>query len=760
MLGITNYFGIVLSLWPRVIWPVLFVPAIALAWEPGVIAPAPTGGFTVDTSNRNDVVSFYHAIYLASEGYENRIAWTGNYTSEAAGAEGTISPVFVEDVERRLNYFRAMSGVQADVSVNSGATVRIMEADPHKPSASTTKAAAAQRSALMIARTYPNNGGLSHSPTDAACVAWTPAAWNANKNGNLALGFFGPGAIESYMKEDVAGVSSWNTSVGHRRWVMHQRSTDFGTGDTPGQASGTIRPPTNALYVVPNAAELDPDLPPVFAAYPPKGFVPAKFNTPYWSLSYPGANFSTATVSMTNAALSPVSNVTVVSRAVGYGDNSIVWSVPATVSAKSVSSDTRWSVTVSNIQGEGVPASYSYSVTLIDPDHLLETPTLSGPSSVLSVGAEYEVAGVPGADQMETGFFLRKSATWTEGAEVNPTPMVIDRTTGTGAGDYDLFSTNSAYKRTGSRSFRLTFPTLYDLMVNGVPEQSFEVVREIVPVTNPKLNFFYKRGLMTQASHLVVEVSQDGGTTWTLLADYQGKSNGSADAAFQAASLSLPTGGNPLRVRFRYYLQSGGSAYSHEAYPAQPTGIYIDDITVSGCDWLEPKGSVSDEGLESFVFNSTTAGTPLAVGQTWWLRPRAILGGKAFPYGPAKVVTATGLPDTFAGWASTEYPGPSLSFNGDLDGDGLDDGIEYAFSLDPTRSSPVPEELSFPVGKIEIARDLPIHRVGVVYGAQWSEDLVNWSSQGVTIRFEDGKIIASVMKGLQSRFLRWNITPQ
>ena len=187
---------------------------------------------------------------------------------------------------------------------------------------------------------------------------------------------------------------------------------------------------------------------------------------------------------------------------------------------------------------------------------------------------------------------------------------------------------------------------------------------------------------------------------------------------------------------------------------------YIDDITVSGCDWLEPKGSVSDEGLESFVFNSTTAGTPLAVGQTWWLRPRAILGGKAFPYGPAKVVTATGLPDTFAGWASTEYPGHSLSFNGDLDGDGLDDGIEYAFSLDPTRSSPVPEELSFPVGKIEIARDLPIHRVGVVYGAQWSEDLVNWSSQGVTIRFEDGKIIASVMKGLQSRFLRWNITPQ
>ena len=379
MLGITNYLGTVLSLWPRVIWPVLFVPAIALAWEPGVIAPAPTGGFTVDTSNRNDVVSFYHAIYMASEGYENRIAWTGNYTSaynDALGSEGSVSPAFVDDVERRLNYFRAMSGVQADVNVNSGATVRIVAADPHKPAASTTKAAAAQRSAWMIIRTYTQKTtdtekgyGLYHNPPQS-CNSWTPAAWNANKNGNLAFGFFGPGALDAYMREDVAGTTSWNTTVGHRRWILHQRSTDFATGDTPGQTSGTLRPPTNSLYVVPNAAELDPDLPPVSAAYPPKGFVPAKFNTPYWSLSYPGANFSAATVSMTNAALSPVSNVTVVSRAVGYGDNSIVWGVPATVSAKSVSSDTRWNVTVSNIQGEGVPASYSYSVTLIDPDHL------------------------------------------------------------------------------------------------------------------------------------------------------------------------------------------------------------------------------------------------------------------------------------------------------------------------------------------------------------------------------------------------------
>ena len=111
-----------LSLWPRVIWPVFFLPAIAFAWEPSGVTSVPTRGFTVDTDNRNDVVSFYHAIYMASEGYQNRIAWTGNHGSDATGAEGTVSPAFVDDVERRINYFRAMAGVKAEQAPPTGVT--------------------------------------------------------------------------------------------------------------------------------------------------------------------------------------------------------------------------------------------------------------------------------------------------------------------------------------------------------------------------------------------------------------------------------------------------------------------------------------------------------------------------------------------------------------------------------------------------------------------------------------------------------------
>ncbi len=737
------------------------MPAITLAWEPGSIFPAPTGGFSVDTSNRNDVISFYHAIYMASEGYQSRIGWTGTYTSTAAGAEGTTSEAFVDDVERRVNFFRALCGLPAGVQMNSGATVNIAPGDDHMPPASTPKAAASQRSALMIIRTYPSANGLSHNPP-TSCVAWTPAAWNANKNGNLALGFYGPGAVDAYMKEDVAGISAWNYDVGHRRWILGQRSTDFATGDTPGSfnpSNGTIKLPTNSLYVVPKASELDLGHQPVFVSYPAAGYFPSDLNSPYWSLSYPGANFSAATVSMTDAAGVPVS-ATVVSRATGFGDNALIWQVPAAVAVRTVSNDLRWNVTVSGIQGAGVPSSHSYSVTLIDPNRLLGEPEISGTPSLLSIGSVYRVEEVPGADLMETGFFLRRNTTWTEGAEASPAPMVIDRTTGIGAGDYDLFSSLSAYKRTGSRSFHLTFPTLYDVLLGGVPEQSFELDREILPGANAKLNFYYKRGWMTAASKLAAEVSADGGASWQALTVISGKSNGAADTAFQSVSVNLPASMQPLRIRFRYYLQAGGSAYTQEMYPNNPTGIYIDDITTSGSNWLEPSGSVSEVGMDSFVFDAEAAGTPLVAGQEWWLRSRAILGGKAFPYGPAKITTATGQADTFANWIAAEYPGHSLSFNTDSDGDGLDDGIEYAFSLDPTTASAAPEAVSFPQGKIEISRELPIQRSGVAYSAQWSEDLVNWSSQGVTIRFEGGRVIASVARGETGRFLRWNITPQ
>ncbi|WP_193213364.1 hypothetical protein [Luteolibacter marinus] len=620
----------------RGFWLLSLLPATCSAWLPGIAAPSPTRGFVVNTADRGEVVSFYHAVYMASEGYQDRIDWTGVYNSTAAGAEGTVSAEFVADVERRLNYYRAMCGVAADVSVNSGAVVRIDSGDTHKPEATTTKAEAAQRAALMFQK-----GAPSHNPAEST-FAWTIAAWNACHNGNLARGFFGPGAMDVYFKEDVDGVSGWNVNVGHRRWLLCQSSTDFATGDTPGSfAGGTPQPPTNVMYVVPRNEELDFSRPRVFAAYPPAGYFPAGLNSPLWSLSFPGGDFSAATVTLRDAAQEVVP-VSIVSRQVGYGNNSLVWQVPEGASDTSVEEDQIWNVTVSNIQGAGVPSEYSYQVRLIDPLRLNEEPVVSGDSSPTEAGGVYEVAGVSGADEMEAGMFLRRSSPWTEGAEPSPVPQVVANT----GGSYEFLASTPGYVHSGERSFRLTFPTVYDPLIGGVPEQSFELLREIIPGEGGSLDFVYRRGPMTSASKLVVESSVDNGRSWVALDGDEIEGAGAGgDSTFKAASFPLTAGNSPLRVRFRYYYLAtpGARIYSDEDYPSHATGIYIDAISASGCDWLEPGGSIRDAGLESFTFDSSTAGEEIAGGQEWWLRARAVFGGHAFPFGPPLVVKPVGV---------------------------------------------------------------------------------------------------------------------
>src|SRR5690606_25495209 len=173
-------------------------PGIGMAWTPGVYPPG-SRDFSVDTSERNDVLSFWHGVYQASEGYHQRINWTGSFSSSstAAGAEGTIAPAFVADVERRLNFHRAMVGVPANVRVNTGATLLVQPGDAYTGAIleATTKAAAVQRSAFMMMRTYKDQGStaaVSHNPPSNS-VAWTQAAWHGNARGNLASNFYGPG---------------------------------------------------------------------------------------------------------------------------------------------------------------------------------------------------------------------------------------------------------------------------------------------------------------------------------------------------------------------------------------------------------------------------------------------------------------------------------------------------------------------------------------------------------------------------------------
>src|SRR4030095_7160319 len=102
-------------------------------------------------------------------------------------------------------------------------------------------------------------------------------------------------------------------------------------------------------------------------AWPPAGFVPYQ-NLPSvsnrWSLSFPSADFSNATVTMSGpGGAIPVTKEPLTN---GFGDNTLVF-LPTGVSYAQPATDTTYTITVANIAGNGVPASIQYMVTVIDP---------------------------------------------------------------------------------------------------------------------------------------------------------------------------------------------------------------------------------------------------------------------------------------------------------------------------------------------------------------------------------------------------------
>ncbi|MCC5024380.1 MAG: hypothetical protein J6386_17025 [Candidatus Synoicihabitans palmerolidicus] len=66
----------------------------------------------VDTASREETREFYLALYGLSEGVPS--GWTGNTTS---GEPGTTSAAFKEAVRNRVNFYRVLGGVPANISI-------------------------------------------------------------------------------------------------------------------------------------------------------------------------------------------------------------------------------------------------------------------------------------------------------------------------------------------------------------------------------------------------------------------------------------------------------------------------------------------------------------------------------------------------------------------------------------------------------------------------------------------------------------------
>lgn len=297
----------------QVYLPAVFAPPELLPW--------------VNTQDQATVRAYYLDVYLSSDGVSP--GWTG---SRKSCAPGTTSIAFKDAILRRINFFRAMSGIPAVIGFKEDHNTR------------------AQAAALMMSV----NGKLSHNP-DPSWECYSAAGDEGAGSSNLYLGVYGPSAISGYIYDPGAG----NYPVGHRRWILHPKTQYMGTGDIP-PASGEWS--ANALWVFDSSTwGTRPKTRDTYVAWPPPGFVPRQVIYPRWSFSYPGADFSATAISVkrggsqVSVTISPIVN--------GYGENTIVWELGESLP----SGDFTYFVSVKQVKIDGIQQDFTYEVKGFDP---------------------------------------------------------------------------------------------------------------------------------------------------------------------------------------------------------------------------------------------------------------------------------------------------------------------------------------------------------------------------------------------------------
>ena len=622
-----------------------------------------------------EVLSFYNCVYTASQAYPTNMTWTGNFST---GVSGTTSATFKTDVQRRINFYRALVGLPADIVMND------------------TKSAKDQDAALM----FSANNAISHFPP-ATWTYYTASGAEAAGNSNIAIGTFGPGSVDAYIRDDGAN----NFEVGHRRWLTYPLASEMGTGDVPLQAPSNS---ANAIWVIGN---FKASATARFVTWPNAGYCPGPLVPARWSLTYPSANFAAATVSMTSNGVA-IPTTIVSSTDTGIGDNTLVWE-PAGLPA-SYSADVVYNVTVSGITGTGVPAGYSYTVTAFSPDLLGATPTLTGTATPVATGATYTFNTIDQADSYQ--FEVRKGdkSAWNEGFEDATSSLVQSTTTGS------YSARDTVLVRSGAKALHLAFPDFND--------QNAALLREILPTATSSLQFYERCNFATTTSTLSVEVSTDSGGTWTSLWSRPGAGGNSGlwDVSWLPHSLDLSAyAGQVVRVRFiaRY---NNSSLYIGTDVNY---GFFVDDVTVTNTTQLvSPSTTTLAGGATSASFNATSAGASLQNGATYYLRMRPNVGNRWFGFGPLKAVTVSS--SGYATWIAANYPSVTGRPSADQDGDSIPNGVEYAFGLNPTQPTAL-SQLPQPVmtnGNFVLSYTAPNGISGVTYGAQSSEDLVTWTN--------------------------------
>jgi Abnormal spindle-like microcephaly-assoc'd, ASPM-SPD-2-Hydin len=557
-----------------------------LGWTPGTSEQLAVDGFLVDTLDRMDVLGFYNTVYRASEDYESSIGWTG---STPLGVAGTTTLQFREDVRRRVNFYRALAGIPSDIRFNDAKGLKCRQA------------------ALM----FSANSAISHFPP----TTWTyysTAGAEAASMSNIGWGSYGATSIDRYMFDR----GDNNVIVGHRRWVLYPKAQEMATGNV--SPNGGF-PAGNALWVIGNFKPAAS--PKKFVPWPNAGFTPQNLIPERWSLTFPGADFSKANVTMSRSGTALPLVVT--SRtATDLGENTLVWE-PSGLPITSLR-DLSYDVSVTGIEGVGVPTSTTYQVISFNPGVLNNSITITGPTDSIPAGTNYQFNTIDQSDGYQLRVSTGIASLWSEGGET------MTRIVGRTAADYPL--TQTLVKRDGTHAFHLAFPN------RQAGEQGFEIARDIIPSPASNLVFHDLFRYSTTTSRLSAEVSTDNGLSWAEIWGRNGNGDNNQsgwDQMFSAHSVSLAAyAGKPVNIRFVYRFDGYTYLQTTERY-----GIFLDDISVTDGTELKSVITTLPAYASGFSLNETTAGERLGAGKSYYLRIRPNVGTRWFSDGPMRVIT-------------------------------------------------------------------------------------------------------------------------
>lgn len=280
---------------------------------------------------------------LAKKEYNDNYLGTKAIPLQWSGATsgcnpGDINATVRANVIKRVNYYRKLVGLPANVTLNTSQNQKCQEA-----------------ALYMIA-----NHTITHYPS-AGGNCYTAGAADAAGHGNVAISY---GSSELEANHSVNSVSGYiedpganNLAVGHRAWILYPQLSAMGTG--------SVFNPTDqnwAANVLMWGDNLNGQPYSGYVAYPPNGYIPSALVFPRWSFQMTNANFSAATVTMKDKSGANIP-VNIIHRASqgGAPDARINWEPQITNLPESITADTEYTVTVAGITG-APQASYTYTV--------------------------------------------------------------------------------------------------------------------------------------------------------------------------------------------------------------------------------------------------------------------------------------------------------------------------------------------------------------------------------------------------------------